>query len=291
MPTLTPDLTAAADYRAFLSHIIREPEDNDHRLIFADWLEEHGDEAWAEYIRVGCELARHEADRLASGKSGWRTLKLRARVVHLRARELALRTEHEARWRRGSRCERCGGKQFYRRAADGSEMVPMCCHGIGWSGSLAERMRIAGTFKEGDNKPRWRWRHPVTFHRGFPAQVDAPLADVFVNGQPTEWALAVVREWPVTSLMLTDRVSNEDRGQGELDGSQSFDWLDEASFRNIGNYYESGSTLPSELFAEVKKLEVACRSNNVAQFPTPTAATLALATACGTLLRRWAGVG
>src|SRR5678815_1580067 len=105
--TLTPDLTASADYRAFLTAIIREPDEDSHRLIFADWLHDQEEFAWEEFIRVGCELARHEADRLASGKSGWRTLKLRARVVHLRSRELALRTEHEARWRRGAKCERC----------------------------------------------------------------------------------------------------------------------------------------------------------------------------------------
>src|SRR5678816_1710614 len=58
MPTLTLDLTATADYRAFLDAIIREPECDTHRLVIADWLEERGDEAWGEFIRVGCELAK-----------------------------------------------------------------------------------------------------------------------------------------------------------------------------------------------------------------------------------------
>lgn len=44
----------------FLEHIRRQPEDDEIRLIFADWLEEIGDER-AELIRVQCECARREA--------------------------------------------------------------------------------------------------------------------------------------------------------------------------------------------------------------------------------------
>lgn len=46
------------DHSAFLRHIIAEPEDDLPRLIFADWLDEHGEAARAEFIRVQCELAR-----------------------------------------------------------------------------------------------------------------------------------------------------------------------------------------------------------------------------------------
>lgn len=40
-----------------LAEIMASPEDDVPRLIFADWLEEHGDEARAEFIRVQVELA------------------------------------------------------------------------------------------------------------------------------------------------------------------------------------------------------------------------------------------
>ncbi len=43
---------------AFLSDICANPDDNTPRLVFADWLDEHGDGARAEFIRAQIELAR-----------------------------------------------------------------------------------------------------------------------------------------------------------------------------------------------------------------------------------------
>lgn len=43
---------------AFLADIIEHPDDDAPRLIYADWLEDHGDASRAEFIRVQCELAR-----------------------------------------------------------------------------------------------------------------------------------------------------------------------------------------------------------------------------------------
>jgi uncharacterized protein (TIGR02996 family) len=40
----------------FLQAIIAEPDENAPRLIYADWLEEQGDQDLAEFIRVQCEL-------------------------------------------------------------------------------------------------------------------------------------------------------------------------------------------------------------------------------------------
>lgn len=49
----------AAD--AFLRTILEHPEDDGPRLVYADWLEEHG-EPHAELIRLQCHLARLSAD-------------------------------------------------------------------------------------------------------------------------------------------------------------------------------------------------------------------------------------
>jgi uncharacterized protein (TIGR02996 family) len=49
---------SAADRAAFLAAIRDNPEDDLPRLIYADWLEEHGEPQRAEFIRVQCELAR-----------------------------------------------------------------------------------------------------------------------------------------------------------------------------------------------------------------------------------------
>lgn len=42
--------------RPFIDAILAAPDDDAPRLIYADWLQEHGDEARAEFIRVQCEL-------------------------------------------------------------------------------------------------------------------------------------------------------------------------------------------------------------------------------------------
>jgi uncharacterized protein (TIGR02996 family) len=46
------------DRDALIRCILESPNDDLPRLIFADWLEEHGEAARAEFIRVQCELAR-----------------------------------------------------------------------------------------------------------------------------------------------------------------------------------------------------------------------------------------
>jgi uncharacterized protein (TIGR02996 family) len=53
------------DARDFLAAIIDRPDDDLPRLVFADYLDETGDEARAEFIRVQCELARLPADHPA----------------------------------------------------------------------------------------------------------------------------------------------------------------------------------------------------------------------------------
>jgi len=46
------------DGDAIHAKILAEPDEDVHRLAYADWLDEQGDPARAEFIRVGCELAR-----------------------------------------------------------------------------------------------------------------------------------------------------------------------------------------------------------------------------------------
>jgi uncharacterized protein (TIGR02996 family) len=42
------------DEEAFLASIRRRPPDNGVRLVYADWLDDHGDSQRAEYLRVLC---------------------------------------------------------------------------------------------------------------------------------------------------------------------------------------------------------------------------------------------
>src|SRR6266404_2275885 len=45
-------------HQAFLQDILEKPDDDLPRLIYADWLDEHGDPDRAEFIRTQIELAR-----------------------------------------------------------------------------------------------------------------------------------------------------------------------------------------------------------------------------------------
>jgi uncharacterized protein (TIGR02996 family) len=48
------------DRAAFLAAIAAAPDDDLPRLVFADWLDEHGDAARAEFVRLQCAAARGE---------------------------------------------------------------------------------------------------------------------------------------------------------------------------------------------------------------------------------------
>ncbi len=47
------------DARAgFWKAILAEPDEDVHRLVYSDWLDDHGEADHAEFIRAQCELAR-----------------------------------------------------------------------------------------------------------------------------------------------------------------------------------------------------------------------------------------
>jgi uncharacterized protein (TIGR02996 family) len=76
-----------SDREAFLRAIWEQPHDDLPRLVYADWLDEHGEPERAEFIRVQCEL---DSGRLAEPRLG-----------QLRARESDLRWRHGRAWGRG----------------------------------------------------------------------------------------------------------------------------------------------------------------------------------------------
>lgn len=57
------------DAAPFLAAIRAAPDDDAPRLIYADWLDEHGQPERAEFIRVQCELARRESPELRKRES------------------------------------------------------------------------------------------------------------------------------------------------------------------------------------------------------------------------------
>src|SRR4051794_7736257 len=75
---------------AFLADIVEHPQDDTPRLVYADWLTEHGDETdrdRAEFIRVQCELAHADLSK--------------AKRKRLAAREKALLQTYEEEWLAG----------------------------------------------------------------------------------------------------------------------------------------------------------------------------------------------
>jgi uncharacterized protein (TIGR02996 family) len=86
------------DDDAFLRAIGAAPADDAPRLVYADWLDEHGQPERAEFIRVQCELARPGGERM--------------RRTELRLRERELLAEHGEDWTRPFR--KCRARKFER---------------------------------------------------------------------------------------------------------------------------------------------------------------------------------
>jgi uncharacterized protein (TIGR02996 family) len=55
---------STAEQAAFLRAVIDRPDDNLPRLIFADWLDEHGEPERAEFIRVQCRQLPYDENRV-----------------------------------------------------------------------------------------------------------------------------------------------------------------------------------------------------------------------------------
>lgn len=89
------------DGAALLTAILQQPDEDTPRLIYADWLDEHG-EAWdrdrAELIRIGVELATAPKCLSASKGCGCRTCTLDARSTRLKTRSHHRATNEERWW-------------------------------------------------------------------------------------------------------------------------------------------------------------------------------------------------
>lgn len=70
-----------------LKAILASPDDDNVRLVYADWLQEYGEEERAEFVRVQCELARVDNLRVARRRVPGGSAKTRAALVR-REREL-----------------------------------------------------------------------------------------------------------------------------------------------------------------------------------------------------------
>lgn len=76
----------------FIAAICAEPDCDTHRLVYADWLDDHGQPERAEFIRVQCALAVSDKGHSPSLHGEW------CQLCNLRRRETELLEAHREEW-------------------------------------------------------------------------------------------------------------------------------------------------------------------------------------------------
>jgi uncharacterized protein (TIGR02996 family) len=97
----------------FLQEILTHPDDDAPRLVYADWLDDHGDEMRAEFIRLQIELA---------GMEEWD-----ARRPELERRQKRLLAAHAREWGEGLG-KKVYGPEFRRGFLEVAEFTPKVFH-------------------------------------------------------------------------------------------------------------------------------------------------------------------
>jgi uncharacterized protein (TIGR02996 family) len=82
-----------SDREALLTAVFASPADDAPRLVYADWLDEHGQPERAEFIRVQCELARTDDPALRRRETELLAARLDALAGPLAAPHLRFRFE------------------------------------------------------------------------------------------------------------------------------------------------------------------------------------------------------
>lgn len=208
---------------ALLAAISKNPDEDDPRLRYSDWLEENGNSDRAEFIRVQCELAswngkdeehcpdcgEHWRWRVGIGynessdcEKGHRWSSITR--IELVKREIALLAAHRDEWLRID-CPRC---RDLRRGGMKITQCPKCGDGDGDFGRLTE---ITVHPWDANDNPFEAPTFPVNFVRGFPYSVTARLADVFERerldprlgiGPRLDQYTTPMGEWKPTALAL-----------------------------------------------------------------------------------------
>lgn len=226
------DPTAEQLYRAVFD---TKTEDKDTAaLVFADRLDELGDHARAEFVRVQVELAQIDHDHAPLSEDGYddpdgTDCAICDRLAELRSRESALLAAHRDEWLRIV-CQECGGNGRKPVRNAGGHIIAgfLCphCNGTGDATRLTERgedrcLRCRNTIQNATpaDMPSHRrcascktvfsrtYRYPVTFRRGLPDHIEgAPLTGAGGLFEPTtgptpEEMLTVIR-WRPTPLLL-----------------------------------------------------------------------------------------
>lgn len=210
------------DQRALLAAIREQPEEDTPRLMYADWLEENGEDARAELIRVQIDRKAVVCEWEAAGKQAceqWNSERPVYRMqticpacqrgFRLRDRERALIAEFGDRWRSGPRCEACDGSGYTYQSPNknpvGRTYDTTCsaCHGTGDAGGLKREFWIRQIEDVG---PAIQQLVRVEYERGMKIVTVPQLSDCLLTGEhsghiaeplaPSPWLLAVLRSHP-----------------------------------------------------------------------------------------------
>lgn len=112
------------DERPSLEAILCYPDSDAERLVFADWLEEHGQVERAEFIRVQCQLAADPHEPALCNVTG--ICARCSRTLELRRRERELLDRNEGAW------------LGWLKEAWGAEWVPVRECGLKWRRGFIE---------------------------------------------------------------------------------------------------------------------------------------------------------
>lgn len=167
------------DRRALLSAIIASPDEDAPRLVFADWLQEHGDEhdhARAEFIRLQVEAARTPD---GPGRAGFAERAVRLEQRH-RAAWLAPLTAVDARLTAGDPHPRDFSRGLYRALlVDTSKFLQKACQTVLPDALAAVGVEALGfysatkRFRDMAASPAIRWVARVQYPGADDAALDA----------------------------------------------------------------------------------------------------------------------
>lgn len=176
---------SAAIRQAFLDAIREEPGADVHRLVFADWLDEHGDDPdRAEFIRCQCWLATHGYAECTGVSANWCPVcgDCICENPEQSMSDICCPLHSEHSWHAFAQ-ERQAALLSMNRFEWGADAVP----GVdSWHAGRDNLVSVGPTLN-------------LTFVRGFVALVECDLAAWLAHGRE------VCRRSPGTSVGLTDR--------------------------------------------------------------------------------------
>ena len=202
---------------ALLAACVEHPAELDPALRLADWYQEQGDDVRAKFVRTQCAVTDWADPELCHFGA------CRCDTCTAYATWNRLLREHEAEWRQAGACPKCGENppEFPLQRGAGTFRACSGCNYTGDVGALVGKCGPCEGSGHGFSSQSTcvvcngtGWTRKVEFRRGLLDCVHARFNEVFyqdvwqqtgdVAWAPSAGALAWVRHFPVTRIVLTD---------------------------------------------------------------------------------------